>query len=179
LQELAGSLNGSLYLASRGGSLEGVNLSLLDTFILDELFSLILPKSEDDDNLDITCAATVLKMTDGLVETDPALTFTTSQIALIAKGNLDLKTEKMHFNFNATPNKALKISATELLNPYILVGGTLSEPAVGVDPAKVILHGGAAIGTAGISVLAKGLIDRVGNVAPLCEEIRSQGQQKP
>ena len=98
---------------------------------------------------------------------------------MVAKGSLDLKTEKMQFNFNATPNNALKISASELLNPYILVGGTLSEPAVGLDPGKVLVHGGAAIGTAGLSVLAKGLIDRVGNVVPLCEEMQKQHQQPP
>ncbi len=96
---------------------------------------------------------------------------------MIAKGSLDLKTEKMHFNFSATPTNALKISAGELFNPYILVGGTLSKPAVGIDPGKAILHGGAAIGTAGISILAKGLLDRVGNAMPLCEEMQATVRQ--
>ena len=179
LQELAGSINGSAYMGTEGGTLEGVNLSLLDTFILDEIFSLILPKSKKSDDLDLTCAATILKMTDGVVETDPALAFITGKISVVAKGTLDLKTEKMHFNFNATPNNALKISASELLNPYILVGGTLANPEVGLDPGKVLVHGGAAIGTAGLSVLAKGLLDRAGNVAPLCEKIQKQHQQPP
>ena len=178
LQEVAGSINGSLYLGSEGGTLEGVNLSVLDTFILDEIFSLIMPKTDTEDDLELSCIAAILKVTDGLVETDPALAFTTAQIALISKGTLDLKTEKMQFNFNATPNNALKISASELFNPYILVGGTLSEPQVGLDPAKVLLHGGAAIGTAGISVLAKGLLDRVSNTVPLCDEMLEQVQQK-
>jgi len=178
LQEVAGTMNGSLYLGSEGGILEGVNLSVLDTFILDEIFSLIMPKTDTKNDLELTCVAAILKITDGLVETDPAFAFTTGQIALISKGTLDLKTEKMQFNFNATPNNALKISASELFNPYILVGGTLSEPQVGLDPAKVLLHGGAAIGTAGISVLAKGLLDRVGNTVPLCEEMLKQVQQK-
>ena len=178
LQEVAGSINGSLYLGSKGGTLEGVNLSVLDTFILDEIFSLIMPKTDTKDDLELSCIAAILKITDGLVETDPAFAFTTGQIALISKGTLDLKTEKMQFNFNATPNNALKISASELFNPYILVGGTLSKPQVGLDPAKVLLHGGAAIGTAGISILAKGLLDRVGNTVPLCEEMLKQIQQK-
>jgi len=42
---------------------------------------------------------------------------------------------------------------------------------VGLDPAKVILHGGAAIGTAGLSILAKGLLDRVGTAMPICEDM--------
>jgi uncharacterized protein involved in outer membrane biogenesis len=178
LREVAGSLNGSLYVGSEGGTLEGVNLSILDTFILDEVFSLIMPKSDNKDDLDLTCAATILKITDGLVKTDPAIAFTTSQITLVSKGTLDLKTEEINFNFNATPNNALKISAGELFNPYILVGGTLGKPNVGLDPGKVLIHGGAAIGTAGISILAKGLIDRVGTTVPLCEEMLETVQQR-
>jgi hypothetical protein len=178
LQELAGSVNGSLYLVSTGGKLQGVNLSLLDTFILDEIFGLLLPKSNQEDNLSLECAATMVTMTDGLLVTEPALAFTTDLIALVAKGTLDLKTEKMQFNFNATPNNALKISASELVNPYILVGGTLAKPSVGLDPQKVLVQGGLAVGTAGISVLAKGLIDRVSNTAPLCEQMLEQVQQQ-
>jgi len=178
LQEVAGSINGSLHLGSKGGKLEGVNLSVLDTFILDEIFSLIMPKTETEDDLNLTCAATILNITDGLVKTDPAFAFTTDRITLIAKGTLDLKTEKMKINFNAIPNNALKISAGELFNPYILVGGTLSSPEVGLDPAKVLLHGGAAVGTAGISILAKGLVDRLGNTVPVCEDMLEKVQQK-
>ncbi|RLA50210.1 MAG: hypothetical protein DRQ98_13160, partial [Gammaproteobacteria bacterium] len=46
LQEVAGSINGSFYLGSEGGTLEGVDLSVLDTFILEEIFSLIMPKAD-------------------------------------------------------------------------------------------------------------------------------------
>lgn len=177
LREVAGSANGAFHMESSGGTLKGVNLSILDTFILDEIFSLVLPKSSQKDNLTLKCAATILNIKDGVIKTSPGLAFTTDQIAIIAKGSLDLKTEKMHFNFNATPTNALKISASELFNPYILVGGTLSKPDVGIDPGKAILHGGAAIGTAGISVLAKGLLDRVGNAVPLCEEMQATVRQ--
>lgn len=178
LQQVASSINGSIYIGTEGGTLEGVNLSILDTFILDEIFNLIMPKGETNNDLELICAATALKITDGLVETNPALAFTTNQITMVSKGTLDLKTEKMNFNFNATPNNAFKVSAGELFNPYILVSGTLAKPEVGIDPAKALLHGGAAIGTAGVSILAKGLLDRVGNKTPLCEEMLSLAQQQ-
>jgi uncharacterized protein involved in outer membrane biogenesis len=178
LQEVAGSLNGHYYLESSGGTLEGVNLSVLDTFILDEIFGLILPKSPGHDDLNLTCLASMLYIKDGQVTTQPALAIRTDKIEIIAKGSMDLKTEEMKFNFNATPTKALKITASELFNPYILVGGTLSEPEVGIDPSKALLHGGAAIGTAGISILAKGFLDRVGTALKLCEEMREEIREK-
>ena len=172
LREIAGSLNGSLLLGSAGGTLEGVNLGLLDTFILKEIFNLIMPKStSQDDYLDLRCAAAIMNFTDGKMKTAPALAFTTDKISIISKGTLDLKTEEIKLNFNAIPNNALKISAIELFNPYILVEGTLSKPSIGLDPAKVLLHGSVAIGTAGISILAKGLLDRVGNTVPVCQDM--------
>jgi uncharacterized protein involved in outer membrane biogenesis len=179
LQELAASLNGSLQMGSEGGTLEGVDLSLLDTFILDEVFSLIMPKTEKDDDLELSCVALIWKAEDGKMKTNPAFAFTTKKISVIAKGSINLKTEAIKINFNATPNKALKISASELFNPYILVGGTLADPAVGLDPTNVIVHGGAAAATAGISILAKGLLDRIGNIAPLCEEMLKKIQETP
>ena len=178
LQELAASANGSLYFESAGGTLVGVDLSVLEIFILDEIFSLILPKSSKSPDTDLTCLAAILQIEDGVVRTDPGLAFTTNQIAIVTKGTLDLATEEMKINFNATPTNALKIGAGELFNPYILVGGTLSEPKVGIDPSKAILHGGAAIGTAGFSIFVKGLLDRVGNAMPLCEEMRKKVKQK-
>ena len=130
LQELAGSLNGAASIGSSGGVLEDANLSMLDTFFLEKLIRGIMPDSDNEEDLNITCAASILKVTNGLIETDPALAFTTNKITLIAKGELDLKTEKMHFNFNTIPNKAYKFSASELINPFILVSGTLKNPSI-------------------------------------------------
>lgn len=172
IREVAGSLNGSVYVASKGGNAENVDLSILETFLFDQLFSVLMPKSEDTfTHTSFGCIATNIEITDGLLETKPAIAFTSDKIAVITKGTIDLKTEKMNLNFNSTPTNALQINPGEMFYPYILISGTLAEPKVGVDPGKAALHGGAAIATMGISVLAKGLIDRAGNAVPVCEEM--------
>ena len=177
LRELAASLNGSLTMESDGGSLGEVNLGMFDIFLIDQIFGLIMPKSTKDDLLEVNCYASAFTIADGLVKTDPAIAYSTNKLILIAKGTLDLKTEKLNFHFNATPTKALKISAGELFNPFIRIGGTLADPKVGLDPSKALLHGGAAVGTAGISILAKGLLDRMSTATPLCEEMLEQVRQ--
>ena len=169
LQQVAGSMNGSLYLGSKGGSAENVDLSVLDTFILEQIFSTIMPRNKASLDRQFNCGK--LDIVDGLLKTTPALAFSTRKIAVVIKGTLDLKTEKMNFNFNSTPNKALKINPGEMFYPYILIGGTLAEPVVGVDPGKAVLHGGAAVATLGISVLAKGVLDRAVNAMPVCEDM--------
>jgi uncharacterized protein involved in outer membrane biogenesis len=174
LRTLAGSANGRLFVGSNGGVLPDLNLSLLDSFILDEVFSLILGKPDDDAQLTLTCLAAIFDMENGLLKSEPAFAFTTDKINLVAKGTLNLKTEAVRFNFTATPRNALKISASELINPYILVSGTLSEPVVGIDPARALIHGGAAVGTSGVSILAKALLDRIGATAPVCSRMLEQ-----
>ena len=162
---------------SGGGSLGDVNLGMLDVFLIDEIFGLVMPKSDKDDALEVNCYASSFKITDGLVRTDPAIAYSTNKLILIARGTLNLKTERLNFNFNATPASALKVSASELINPYIRIGGTLADPDVGLDPGKALLHGGAPVGTAGISILAKGLLDRMSTATPLCEQILEQARQ--
>ena len=148
-------------------------------FLFDEVLKLILPSEESGDALQLTCAAGILKITDGRVETSPAIALTTRRITMVSKGAINLKTEKINFDLNATPIRAFKINTGERFNSYIVVSGTLGNPKVGVDPTKVLLHGGAAIGTAGISILAKGLLDRAGGSEASCEDMRKQAPQKP
>jgi uncharacterized protein involved in outer membrane biogenesis len=178
VREVAGNLNGSLYMASKGGSAENVDLSLLETFLFDQLFSVIMPKSQENLNTQFSCIAASLQISDGQVTTNPAIAFTSQKIAVVTKGILDLKTEKLNFNFNSTPTNALKINPGEMFHPYILISGTLAKPAVGVDPGKAVLHGGAAIATMGISILAKGMLDRASNAIPVCEEMLNNPPRK-
>ena len=172
LRQIAGSATGRLQAGSEGGILAGFSLGILDEFLLNQVFSLILPKSRKNENTQLTCAAVVFELLNGVAQTEPALAFTTNKITVVSKGAIDLKTEALNFGFRATPNNALKVSTGELLNSFVVVGGTLGKPEVGLDPGKVLLQGGAAIGTAGISLLAKGLLERVGNTTvPLCQSM--------
>ena len=84
----------------------------------------------------------------------------------------------MNLNFNSTPTNALQINPGEMFYPYILISGTLAAPKVGVDPGKAALHGGAAIATLGLSVLAKGLLDRASNAVPVCQEMLNNPPKK-
>jgi len=149
LREVAGSLNGSLYVGSKGGSTQNVNLGLLDAYLLDQIFSSLMPKSNRIREANFSCIAAIADISDGLVQTNPALAFNSEKIMMVAKGTLNLKTEALNINFNATPTNVLKINATEVFQPYLVITGTLANPVVGVDPGKAVIAGGAAIATMG------------------------------
>ena len=84
----------------------------------------------------------------------------TDKMTVVAKGEVDLQTENIHFVFNTKLRKGIGISASMVVNPFVSVTGTLLKPVVGLDPAAVVVKGTVAVATVGISLLVKSLADR-------------------
>ncbi len=62
------------------------------------------------------------------------------------------------------------MSASAVTNSYIKLGGTLSKPALGVKPLEAVVTTGVAVATAGLSILAKGLADRMTAEIDVCTQ---------
>jgi len=62
------------------------------------------------------------------------------------------------------------VSLGGVVNSFLKVGGTLANPSLGVDAAGSVTATGAAVATGGLSVLAKGLWDRVSAEADICSQ---------
>ncbi len=55
-----------------------------------------------------------------------------------------------------------------LINPYTMIGGTLASPSLTLDPEGALIEGGAAVATAGLSIIAKRLNDRFFKAKDAC-----------
>jgi len=75
-------------------------------------------------------------------------------------GSINLRNEKLDLGFSTRSRKGIGISAGKAITPYFKIGGTLANPRLALDPKGVALSGGAAVATAGLSILAEGLWDR-------------------
>ena len=82
--------------------------------------------------------------------------------------SLDLKSERFNTTVRTTPERALSISAGELVNPYVQVVGTLAAPRLAVDETGLLITGGAAVATGGLSILARGIWDRLARSRDPC-----------
>jgi hypothetical protein len=76
------------------------------------------------------------------------------------------------------PRKGIGVSASMFTNPYIRLGGTLANPAIEMKPAEALATTGVAVATMGISLLAKGLFDRVTAEKKVCEQAMRQAQEQ-
>jgi hypothetical protein len=97
---------------------------------------------------------------------------------VLADAVLDLETEKVKIAFETLPKKGVSfLSVGEVLNPYIGVFGTFSKPVIKIDQKTAFIAGGAAVATAGVSILAKGFWDRIRSSGDACERAATYADQ--
>ena len=109
--------------------------------------------------------------TDGLLQTAPGLAFKTDKITILSNGTINLNNEALDMDFQSNPSKTLNISASEFINPYIKVVGTLAKPAITLNPTRALISGTAAVTTGGLSILAKAAFDRIKGTQNPCEAV--------
>ena len=113
----------------------------------------------------------------GVLESNPSSLVATDQIRVAAKSQIDLETEELEINVRTTPKKGIGISAGEIVNPYIKVVGTLESPRLAVDEKGVLLTGGAAVATGGLSILASAAWSRVSRAGDPCTQLTEEGRE--
>jgi AsmA family protein len=167
-RELAARATGSLLMTQGKGQLKGSILGTLGSDILTMLGKQLNPFAVDDPYTNLQCSVVRVKVVDGQATVEPVL-MQSRKVTVVGNGTIDLRTEKLKFDFNTRPRKGIGITPGMFTNPFIQVGGTLAQPHL-TTSAKSFASGALAVGTAGISLLAKGLLDRVAGEADLCEK---------
>jgi hypothetical protein len=72
--------------------------------------------------------------------------------------------------FNTGPRQGVGVSADMFVTPFVKLSGTLSSPSVGLNEKRLLLTGGAAVLTGGMSLLYRGLVDRATAESGQCEQ---------
>jgi uncharacterized protein involved in outer membrane biogenesis len=175
---LAGNMNGVVFADTHGGQVTN-NRALQAIYgdMLTEILGTINPFYKSNPITAFKCIVIPLEIVDGSVSSLPNSFISTDKIRLTAKSTVDLKTEKINMNIKTTPQRGLSISGAELFNPYIKIVGTLAAPRLAVDEAGVLVSGGAAVATGGLSVLAKATWDRISRSRKPCNDIAEKGRQ--
>lgn len=142
-----------------------------------EVLGKINPFVKKRDHIMVDCTGVYLEVESGILSTAPTVVFLGDQILITGSGNIDLATEKIDFELETTPAKGLGISASELVDPFTRIGGTLSEPLMVLDAESAAIQGGAAVATGGLSLLAKGLWKRWVGSHDICEKVEEEARK--
>jgi uncharacterized protein involved in outer membrane biogenesis len=158
-RDMASGLNGSIRVHMGPGQLAPMGGTLFTSDFLTELLRTLNPFSETQEYTELDCVVAAADIVSGQAALKPLLVVT-HQITIVSDGKVDLDTERLDISFNTKQRKGLGISATDLVNPFVKVGGTLASPSLELDPAGTVIKGGIAVATAGLSILAGSLAER-------------------
>jgi hypothetical protein len=172
-RELASSMNGRVRVFGGEGLVASAGVQFLLTDFLTELFNLLNPFAEKNDFTTLECSVFAADIVDGVVNVYPVI-FHMQQLTILSQGTVDLNDERIDLAFNSKPREGLGLSAGALINPLIKVGGRLVSPRIELDPAGTIISGGAAVATAGLSILAKTFSDRFLSSKDPCGDARRE-----
>jgi len=175
LRALAGNANGIVYIDLRGGrATPSKLLQAIYGNILEEILNTINPFRKNSPHTDFECVIVPLTVTGGNVAATPGIFVSTANIRVVAEGEVNLKSEKLQATVRTTPRGKLAVSAAELVTPYVKIEGTLASPRLAVDEAGVLISGGAAVATGGLSLIARGLWDRLSRSRDACGQATKQ-----
>jgi uncharacterized protein involved in outer membrane biogenesis len=118
-----------------------------------------------------TCECGVLAMTlaDGKADVDPIVA-RSDKLTILGHGSVDLHNEAIALEWTLKPREGVGISAGSIANPYVGLGGTLSQPALELKTGQAFASAGAAIATAGGTILLRGIYDRLTAEQQVCVE---------
>ena len=142
--------------------------------MLDEMLTTINPFRTTDPYTTFSCIVMPLDVVNGVVSGAPSILVSTDKVNMALTTVVDLKSEGLEINIRTIPRKGISISAGELLNPYIKIIGTLAAPRMAVDEKGVLLTGGAAVATGGLTLLAGAVWDRLTRSQDRCAKISEQ-----
>ncbi len=166
---MAASTNGRLLLTQGPGRVENDLVGRFSGDIFSQLFAALNPLSKEEEYSNWECSVFAIDFTDGLGEISGFL-LQGEKLMIVGGGDIDLNTEKLNIEFNTKPRKGVGVSAAMFITPFIKLGGTLASPHIGLSKKGVLLSGGAAILTGGLSFLFQGAADRATAEAGLCDE---------
>jgi len=169
LHQVMSTANGRAVLTVDSGVMEKGLIDLISADILVTVLEALNPFAKQDSQTNLNCAVIAATFSDGVMTMDPAAV-QTDKVTVLGDGTIDFGTEDIRFDWITKPRKGVGLSASMFTNPYIRLGGTLTDPAIEMKPAEALATTSVAVATMGISLVAKGLLDRITAEKKVCEK---------
>ena len=167
---LASSVDGKVLFTQGAGRVKNDLIGKLSGDVIAQLFSALNPFAEQEETSNWECTVFGIDFESGLGEITGFL-LQSEKLMIVGGGEIDLNTEKLNIEFNTKPRAGVGVSADMFVTPFVALSGTLASPTVGLNTKGVLLEGGAAVLTGGMSFLYKGLVDRATAEAGQCEQV--------
>ena len=168
LHELMASSNGALSMRQGKGLILDLGADRIFGDMLLKVIRTLNPLKTEQKYREFDCGIYDVDVVAG-VATIANFAVQTSTMTVMVAGSVKLDTETIDLAIRAKPREGLGISLGGVANSFLKLGGTLRNPVLEIDPEGTLVTGGVAVATGGLSLLAKGLFDRVSAEADICK----------
>lgn len=173
-REIMAHANGTIAVDIGAARFNNKAVNLAETDLLWSFVTRLNPFAAREPVSEIECVAVRFPLRGGIAENPAGIGILTRSLSVLGGGTLNFATERIDLGARPKPREGLGLSVSGLVD-FLRLGGTLKNPQAVTDRAGVATAGvkvGAAIATAGLSVVAEGLFDRAGADAGVCEIVR-------
>ena len=178
IEALLGSANGRVELAMGAGRFNKKAAKLPFGAIIATLLDAVNPLSQQGPFQDLQCAVLQFDIADGIATSHRGLALRTASLNVLGSGALNLRTEQIRLHFKTAKRHGFGFNLLGIADKFIYINGTLRKPHIAVDPGQLLIEGGAAWATAGLSILYDQLLTRLTAFNDPCETVLRRGEKR-
>jgi hypothetical protein len=172
LRDMLATGQGELLLTAGAGELPIGATNGLER-IAANLLPVLLPAARSAEQSQLECAAARFSIADGIATSSDGIALRLKHIDILGSGAANLRTSEILFGYRAVRRELFSFSLLGLTSGFAKVTGTIDNTTVSLDPGGLLLQGGAAWATAGLSLLAGDLWRKLESSTDPCTRIAS------
>lgn len=175
LRDMLATGQGELLLTAGAGALPMRATHGLDK-LAGNLLQVLLPGGKRGDDAQLECAAARFSIAKGIATSSDGIALRLKHVDILGGGAANLETGEILFGYRAVRRELFSLSLMSLTSGFAVVNGTIGNPTVGLDPGGLLIQGGAAWATAGLSLLAGDLWRKLESSTDPCVRIAAGAQ---
>jgi len=181
LHAIAASADGRALITWGAGRVPSNVAGFVTSDVLQGLLDALNPFRKSSPDTTFECGVVAVNIENGKVVVEPIAT-STDKLIVIGRGRIDLDTEQINLVWTLKPRTGVGITASSIVHPYIKLGGTLSSPSLNARPLQALASSGAAVVTSGLTLLLRGVYDRITAERKVCinalDKVRRQVEER-
>lgn len=181
LHAIAASADGGAWITLGPGRIPNNLSDFVTSGFVRGLLDVLNPFRKSAPYTEVECGVFAAEVEDGRAVVGP-IAARTDALTVVGNGKVDFTSEAIDLEWTLKPRKGVGISAGSIANPYIKLGGTLAKPSIEAKPIQAAASTGAAVATGGLTLLFRGLYDRITAERKVCdralEEVRKRSDAR-
>lgn len=170
------SARGELLFVVGAGKIRQVASPYVMQDVSRSLLAVLLPGRKPPDHSNLECAAGRFEIADSVARSPDGIAARFKPMDILGSGAVKVDTGEILFGFRAVRRRWLSISLLDLASGFARIEGTLAHPRVVLDTEGVLIRGGVAWATAGISLLATDFLSQLQRARDPCAQIAAKGR---